>query len=278
MARAVDPLWFRHVLGHYPTGVCVVTTMTGDGEPVGMTVGSFTSVSLDPPLIAFLPDGRSTTWPKMQPSGTFCVNVLADGQEEVCKVFSTRGIDRFAELDWKPGRCGPVLSGATAWIACTLVDEHTYGDHSLVVGQVVELEAGAPSLPLLFFRGGYGQFRPSSMAVLDAGLVSDGALETAVRREIEQLAATTGVEVTAGVLGGAGGMVAIASAGKPGETLAVRIGQPVPFAPPLGATFAAWGDGDTATAWLDGADLSEQKRKEHELSLQRVRERGFAFI
>ena len=79
--RPDDPAWFRHVLGHYPTGVTVATAMTSGNAPVGMVIGSFTSVSLDPPLVAFLPGRSSTTWPQIMASGAFCVNVLSAGQQ-----------------------------------------------------------------------------------------------------------------------------------------------------------------------------------------------------
>ncbi|MFM6931786.1 MAG: flavin reductase family protein, partial [Novosphingobium sp.] len=77
---AIDPAVFRRVLGNYPTGVTVVTAMGEDGQPIGMVVGTFTSVSLDPPLVGFLPDKRSSSWPQIEKAGHFCVNVLARDQ------------------------------------------------------------------------------------------------------------------------------------------------------------------------------------------------------
>ena len=108
----VDPTKFRRVLGHFPTGVAVVTGMDSDGHPVGMAVGSFTSVSLDPPLVAFMPDRSSTSWPRLRDSGSFCVNILGSDQESVCRAFAARGGDKFAELSWQPASSGsPVLDG-----------------------------------------------------------------------------------------------------------------------------------------------------------------------
>ena len=85
-----DPDLFRHVLGHYPTGVTVVTARAPDGTPIGMVIGSFTSVSLDPPLVAFFPGRSSTTWPRIMAGGAFCVNVLAAGQERLCRDVSAK--------------------------------------------------------------------------------------------------------------------------------------------------------------------------------------------
>ena len=109
MTPSIDPAGFRRVLGHFPTGVAVVTGIDEAGKPVGMAVGSFSSVSLDPPLVAFMPDRRSTSWPRLRPSGAFCVNILGAEQESVCRAFAQRGGDKFADLSWRPawGRSRP---------------------------------------------------------------------------------------------------------------------------------------------------------------------------
>ncbi|MET0521337.1 MAG: flavin reductase family protein, partial [Jiangellaceae bacterium] len=110
---------FRDVLGHFPTGVVVVTAMAPSGGPVGMAVGSFTSVSLDPPLVAFLPDRASSTFPHIRGAASFCINVLAADQEDVCRAFALRGADKFRDVSWSPSPSGtPVLDGVVAWIDC----------------------------------------------------------------------------------------------------------------------------------------------------------------
>ncbi|WP_037568703.1 flavin reductase family protein [Phaeacidiphilus oryzae] len=153
-----DPLRFRSVLGHFPSGVAAVTARDPEGRPVGMAVSSFTSVSLEPPLVAFLPGRSSTTFPLIAEHGTFCVNVLADGQEEVCRRLSARGGDKFAGLDWRPGPHGdPVLDGVVAWIGCTIESVHDAGDHHIVLGRVDGLAADTAASPLLFFRSAYHQ-------------------------------------------------------------------------------------------------------------------------
>jgi len=163
-ARAADAGWFRQVLGQYPTGVSVVTGIAADRTAVGLAVGSFTSVSLDPPLVAFLPDKKSSSWPKIAAAGKFCVNILAADQEPVCRAFASKAPDKFAGLAWRPAASGsPILTGAVAWIDCDLEAVHDAGDHLIVIGRVTDLDIERPTLPLLFFQGGYGRFSPHSL-------------------------------------------------------------------------------------------------------------------
>jgi flavin reductase (DIM6/NTAB) family NADH-FMN oxidoreductase RutF len=153
-----DSAQFRQVLGHFPTGVTVVTATTPDG-PVGMAVGSFFSVSLEPPLVAFCAGHGSTTWPQIQPVGKFCVNILAEDQEHLCRTFASKDLDKFSGIGWRPGPTGsPILEHVLAWIDCDIDVVHTAGDHDIVVGRVRELEVAREGGPLLFFRGGYGAF------------------------------------------------------------------------------------------------------------------------
>jgi flavin reductase (DIM6/NTAB) family NADH-FMN oxidoreductase RutF len=162
----IDPHWFRKVLGHYPTGVCVISTMDEDCHPVGMAVGSFVSVSLYPPLVAFFPDRSSKSWSRIAPSGRFCVNVLAANQEAICRRFASRGADKFEGIDYRLSPSGlPMLDGVVAWIDCTLYGVQEAGDHYIVTGEVQALDV-ADKQPLLFFQGGYGAFAPLSQEEL----------------------------------------------------------------------------------------------------------------
>lgn len=155
---AIDPAHFRHVLGHHATGVAAITAVTPEGEPVGMAVTSFTSVSLDPPLVAFCPDKGSSTWPRIERAGRFCVNLLARDQEGICRSFAARGADKFAGVDFAVSGNGvPVLAGALASIECTIHEVVEAGDHWIVLGRVLALEASAGREPLLFFRSAYAE-------------------------------------------------------------------------------------------------------------------------
>jgi flavin reductase (DIM6/NTAB) family NADH-FMN oxidoreductase RutF len=166
MNASNDPKIFRHVLGHYPTGVCVITATQEDGTPVGMSVGTFTSVSLDPPLVGFFPDRKSSSWPKIEQARRFCVNVLAEHQEPLCRVFASKVQDKFAGVPHRLSAAGqPIFDGIIAWIDCDLHSVHEAGDHYLVLGQVHSLDIERPGKPLLFFQGGYGQFQPLAAEV-----------------------------------------------------------------------------------------------------------------
>lgn len=155
----IEAATFRQVLGHYPTGVCVVTALTADGEPCGLLVGSFTSVSLDPPLVGFFPDKRSSSWPLIEQAGHFCVNVLASDQTELCRQISKSGAEKFAGVDYELSAHNlPILAGATVSIECRLHSVIEAGDHWLVLGRVLGLEARRDATPMLFFRGQYGGF------------------------------------------------------------------------------------------------------------------------
>lgn len=158
---SVGPDRFRAVLGHFPTGVVVVTGTAG-GRPVGMTVGSFFSLSLQPPLVGFAVDHGSHTWPLLQASGTFCINVLAEHQAGLASWFAKRGVDRFGHVGWARSPGGtPILDGAVAWMDCELYAVHSLGDHNLVAATVCRLDADESSTgPLLFYRRAYGGFRP----------------------------------------------------------------------------------------------------------------------
>jgi 3-hydroxy-9,10-secoandrosta-1,3,5(10)-triene-9,17-dione monooxygenase reductase component len=151
----VDPRRMREVLGHFVSGVTVVTALTDDG-PLGFTCQSFSSLSLDPPLVVFAPGRSSRTWPRLRALGRFCVNVLAEGQDELSRNFARSGVDKFAGVHWTPSRCGsPVLDDVVAWIDAELWAEYDGGDHTIVAARVLALDAVPQRRPLLYHRGSY---------------------------------------------------------------------------------------------------------------------------
>ena len=155
---APDEAAYRAVLGHFATGVSIITAMDGE-EPVGLAVNSFTSVSLDPPLVLFCAAYSSTTWPRIQSAGSWCVNILDEAGETMSRTFATKGIDKFAGVGYRIGPSGaPVLEDALAYVDCTTLAEHDAGDHVIVVGKVLELGHRTEGKPLLFYRGGYGRY------------------------------------------------------------------------------------------------------------------------
>ncbi len=146
----------REVLGHFVSGVTVVTALTAEG-PLGFTCQAFSSLSLEPPLVVFAPSRTSRTWPRLRSIGRFCVNVLAEGQDAVSQAFARSGTDKFAGVPWVPSPYGsPVLADVVAWIDCDLWAEYDGGDHTLAVGRVLDLGADPDRRPLLYHRGRYG--------------------------------------------------------------------------------------------------------------------------
>ncbi|MEH0639535.1 MULTISPECIES: flavin reductase family protein [Streptomyces] len=163
-AATDNPVDYRRALGHVPTSVAVVTASARSG-PVGMTVGSFTSVSLDPPLIAFFVDRSSKTWPRLYEASHFGVNVLGHGHGELCKAFSRRSEDRFLDVDWHLSARGlPLLDEAIVTMECTRFKVDLIGDHYQVVGRVESLELRATDPPLIFLRGGFLDLTASDTA------------------------------------------------------------------------------------------------------------------
>ena len=147
---------FRDVLGRFASGVTVVTTVSG-GQPVGMTCQSFSSVSLDPPLVLFVPARTSRAWPLMQRSGKFCVNFLASDQADLSNTMASRGVDKFADVPWRPSPAtgSPLLAGALGYVDCAIHAVHEGGDHYVVIGRVLDLATVEDDEPLLFFQGQY---------------------------------------------------------------------------------------------------------------------------
>jgi len=152
---------FRQILAHYPTGVCAVTAMGANGQPVGMTIGSFTSASLDPPLVAFFADKGSTSWSRIEAARNFCVNVLSDRQRDICKTLAARDDDKFQNIAFRLSAFGaPLITGALAQIDCELVDVHDAGDHHIALGRVHDLTLCEDGGPLVFHRGSFGRVAP----------------------------------------------------------------------------------------------------------------------
>ncbi|MQA12316.1 MAG: flavin reductase [Pseudonocardiaceae bacterium] len=152
---AIEPRHYRDVLGRLPTGVVVVAGReTVTGHPAGLVVGTFQSLSLDPPLVSFSVARTSSSWPKIRSAGHFSASVLASGQDVVCRAISSKGGDKFAALDWHESPDGaPRISGAHAWIDGQTAHEWEAGDHLIVIAHVRHLTAGERGEPLVFHRG-----------------------------------------------------------------------------------------------------------------------------
>ena len=157
-ANALDQAVLRSALGHFCTGIAVVTGHDWQ-RPFGFTCQSVTSVSLDPPYISFCPARTSTSWPLIRATGSVCVNILAADQRDVCAQFALSGGDKFEGVSWHRAANGaPELDGTLASIEADFEFEHTAGDHTIVVAHVTALQAHENREPLLFYRGCYGGF------------------------------------------------------------------------------------------------------------------------
>lgn len=161
----ITPAFYRQVLGKLPTGVVAITGINDDNEKLGLVVGTFQSLSLEPPLVMFCVDKSSSSWPKLRKLQKFTANILSDDQIPICKSLSRKGPEKFENLPCNPGPLGtPHLEGATAYIDCVVTAEVVVGDHYMVVGSVTNMEEGSGSA--LIFRGGkFGQYQPIGIPV-----------------------------------------------------------------------------------------------------------------
>jgi flavin reductase (DIM6/NTAB) family NADH-FMN oxidoreductase RutF len=151
----VAPDEFRRVLGHFATGVTIVTARDAEGRPTGLTVSAFCSVSLDPPQVLVCVDHKSQSYPALRDGSRFAVNFLGDGHEEISRRFATTRLDKFDGVPHRMSALGvPLIDGALAHLECRTVSRHVEGDHTIIVGCVEEARSGAGE-PLLYFRGQY---------------------------------------------------------------------------------------------------------------------------
>ena len=152
---------FRHVMGQSPTPVTIVTAATPTG-PHGIVIGSFVSVSLEPPLAGFFVGKWTRMWQPMSDSAAFCVNVLSADQSRLSQLFTQHGVDRFAAASWEPASNGaPALDGAVAWIEAEPYSLTDAGDHDLVLVRVTGMRSRDVGFPLVYHRGEYKTVTPS---------------------------------------------------------------------------------------------------------------------
>ncbi|HWH76395.1 MAG TPA: flavin reductase family protein [Candidatus Binatus sp.] len=152
---AIEAQELRRVMGHFATGVTVITTVDGDGNPQGLTANAFMSLSLEPPMVVISVDKGATCYACFGVEKGFTVNFLSEDQEDISRRFATKGIDKFAEIKWHPGANGAaVIDGALGQVECKITQCHDGGDHTIVVGEIINVAASGER-PLLFFKGKY---------------------------------------------------------------------------------------------------------------------------
>jgi 4-hydroxyphenylacetate 3-hydroxylase, reductase component len=151
----LEPQELRRVMGHFATGVTVITTKDKDGNPNGLTANAFMSLSLNPPLVVISVDKSATCYGCFELQNGFTVNFLSEDQEEIPRRFATKGADKFADLKWRAGTNGAaIIDGVLGYVECKITECHEGGDHSIVVGEIVDVSASGER-PLLFFKGKY---------------------------------------------------------------------------------------------------------------------------
>ena len=154
-STAPDPAKFREVLGHYPTGVVVVTAIAADGAPAGMVIGSFTSVSLEPQVVAYLPSKSSQSFARLREAETFCVNVLGLANRNVAEHFMVSGANRFDVGEWHEEHGVPVLATAQSSFVCRRAHCHEFGTHSIFIGELIAAKHRADAAPLTYYDRHY---------------------------------------------------------------------------------------------------------------------------
>lgn len=154
---AIEPLNFREALGHYASGITVITSHI-EGEPIGFTCQSFYSVSMSPPLVSFSVMAHSASYPRIRQAGRFAVNILSGDQVSISNQFARRGTDKWQGIEWQASPLGnPLIAGTLHWLDCEIHAEHVAGDHLIVIGEVkgLNLQVAEATQPLLYFKGRY---------------------------------------------------------------------------------------------------------------------------
>lgn len=272
-----DPRAFRDVMGHYPTGVVVVTAMVDDA-PVGMVVGTFSSVSLEPPLVSFMPMTTSSTYPKLRAADRVCISVFAHDQLQACRTLASKDPQKFEKVEWTLSEAGaPMISGAVAHIHGRIDREFEAGDHYITLVSVDDIAVNRPVTPLLFFQGGYGGFSATGLSAhVDESLISAVRVAEAARPQLDRLAQRFGCSAAALVQISAVDQTIGATSYGGDSDADERIGVRVPLIPPLGEAAVAWSP-DQVDRWVTRIfPQDEQVIAGYREAAERVRSQGYA--
>lgn len=274
----IDQKLFREVAGHYPTGVVVVTGRDESDEILAMVVGTFSSVSLDPPLVSFMPMKTSHTFARMQNCDSLCINILGGEQEDVVLKIAKRWKDKLDGIEWFPSPSGdPVLAESVAWIDARISATVEAGDHWIVLCGVSDMAVTNPVSPLIFLQGGYGSFVCSSLM----GRMNNEILPAihsvhSARDKVEELASKIGCEAVVYTAISSDEMVVVLSVCAPGVDRDAGLAQRIPISPPIGDSYIfalPAEDQDRWVAKLGGVE--DDEREIHRARLDFVREQGY---
>ena len=274
----VDPHVFREVMGHYPTGVVVVTGRDSDDDILAMVVGTFNSVSLDPPLVSFMPMMTSRTFAKMRECSSLCINILGGEQEDIVLTIAQRWENKLDGIEWFPSPSGdPVLSESIAWIDTTIWNTVEAGDHWIVLCRVNDMAVANPVSPLIFFQGGYGSFVSTSlMARMDHEILPAIHAAHGARAEVEALANSIGCEVSVFTAVSCDEMATVLSATGVGVDREEGLAHRVPMVPPIGDSYVFSRPIEEQERWVDKLrEASAEVKDMHRMRLEFVREHGY---
>lgn len=274
----VDPHVFREVMGHYPTGVVVVTGRDTEGDILAMVVGTFNSVSLDPPLVSFMPMMTSRTFAKMRECSSLCINILGGEQEDIVLTIAQRWENKLDGIEWFPSPSGdPVLSESIAWIDTTIWNTVEAGDHWIVLCRVNDMAVANPVSPLIFFQGGYGSFVSTSlMARMDHEILPAIHAAHGARAEVEALANSIGCEVSVFTAVSCDEMATVLSATGVGVDREEGLAHRVPMVPPIGDSYVFSRPIEEQERWVGKLrEASAEVKDMHRMRLEFVREHGY---
>ncbi len=279
-AASVDAQLLREVMGHYPTGVVVVTGCDDDGEILAMVVGTFSSVSLDPPLVSFMPMKTSRTFSKMRECSSLCINILGGEQEDAVLTIARRWENKLDGIEWHRSPLGnPVLDDSVAWIDTCIFDIVEAGDHWIVLCSVEDMSVTNAVSPLIFFQGGYGSFVCTSlMARMDHEILPAIHSAHSARLEGEELASTVGCEVTVYTTVSPDEVAAVLSAAGPGIEVGGDFGKRAPMVPPVGDSYYFAQPPERQDEWVERLRGVDDELKEvHRERLHFLAEHGYVF-
>lgn len=272
--------WWRTIMGEYPTGVAIITSVDDDGKPQGMVVNTFASVSMDPPLISYMPMKSSHTYQAIADTKNFRVTILGAGHENLCRSFVRSPETRFTVGNWELDDEGiPYLKDAVIQFDCTQHDVVEAGDHDIVIGRVRDLGYGdgTHGMPLLFLKGGYGSFTMPRLEFRPQHLGSHLRVADQMADAIQRLAEEQGVMVTLCSLNKDTVVVLGAANLQATHQQAPAVGATFPLAAPMGVVFAAWSNGSQNQIWRrDGKAMGFEDDALLEAMVKRVQERGYA--
>lgn len=272
-----DPAAFREVLGHYPTGVVLVTALHPDGEELAMIVGTFTSVSVEPPLVAFLPMRSSRTFARLQECSSMCINVLTEGQEQIGRTIASRHENKLDGIEWSPCESGaPLLKDSLAWLDVHLEKVIEAGDHHIALCAIDDMAVNNPKAPLIFFQGGYGAFAvPHLLARADADIIAAVQQAHHGRAVLAGVARRLECEATLLTVVNPDELAAISTAVGKGVNPGNGLGARVPIIPPIADVWAAELSQAEQDEWLAKADVDDATRETFRERLGFAREQGY---